>query len=103
MDSLPLSMGIPPSRALGLNQLTIDRNLLLLSAKTALLAWAVYFFFSCVYNRYFHPLRHFPGPFWASVTNLWKLYICITKKVHTKGIEYHKKHGMLRHNRILIK
>ncbi|KAL3462800.1 putative P450 monooxygenase [Aspergillus heterothallicus] len=24
-----------------------------------------------IYYRYFHELRHFPGPFWASVTRLW--------------------------------
>lgn len=24
-----------------------------------------------VYNRCFHPYRHFPGPFWASITGYW--------------------------------
>ncbi|KAL4819893.1 cytochrome P450 [Aspergillus spinulosporus] len=24
-----------------------------------------------VYNRYFHPLRHFPGPAWAAISSLW--------------------------------
>lgn len=24
----------------------------------------------CIYNRYFHPLSVFPGPFWGSITDL---------------------------------
>jgi hypothetical protein len=27
--------------------------------------------YQIIYYRFFHPLRHFPGPFWASVTRLW--------------------------------
>jgi len=64
--------------------------------KTLFVGWAVYFFFNCVYNVYFHPLRHFPGPFWASISNFWKLYIAITKESHTRGIKYHEKYGTLR-------
>lgn len=61
--------------------------------KTLFLASAVYFVLSCVHSRYFHPLSKFPGPFWASVSNFWKLYIAITKESHTRGLEYHKKYG----------
>lgn len=46
-----------------------------------------------IYNRYFHPLRHVPGPFWASVTDFWKLYICMTKESHIRGLELHKVYG----------
>lgn len=46
-----------------------------------------------VYNRYFHPLRHFPGPFWASGSDFWKLYICMTKESHTRGIKLHDIYG----------
>ena len=46
-----------------------------------------------IYNRYFHPLRDFPGPFWASVSDFWKLYICLTKESHTISIKLHKKYG----------
>ena len=46
-----------------------------------------------IYNRYFHPLRDFPGPVWASVSDFWKLYICWTKESHTIGIELHKLYG----------
>ncbi|KAL4911174.1 hypothetical protein BDW74DRAFT_172638 [Aspergillus multicolor] len=27
--------------------------------------------YQIIYYRFFHELRHFPGPFWASVTRLW--------------------------------
>ena len=26
---------------------------------------------SAIYNRFFHPYKNFPGPFWASITPLW--------------------------------
>lgn len=32
------------------------------------------FLYQIIYYRFFHPLRHFPGPFWASVTRLWVAY-----------------------------
>lgn len=72
---------------------SIDCLRLPLVFKTLLLAWAIYLIASCIYSRYFHPLSRFPGPFTASITNFWKLYICITKKAHSKGIEYHAKYG----------
>lgn len=46
-----------------------------------------------IYNRYFHPLRHFPGPVWASLSDFWKLYICLTKESHTRGIKLHEIYG----------
>ena len=63
--------------------------------KTFLIAWGIYYVSSCVSSRYLHPLSRFPGPFWASISNFWKLYILSTKESHTRGIEYHKKYGML--------
>ena len=53
-----------------------------------------------IYNYYFHPLRDFPGPVCASVSDFWKLYICWTKESHTIGIELHKLYGyfLLRDN-----
>lgn len=46
-----------------------------------------------IYNRYFHPLRHFPGPFWASVSDFFKLWVVHTKQIHMLGLEAHKKYG----------
>ncbi|RAK71705.1 cytochrome P450 [Aspergillus fijiensis CBS 313.89] len=48
-----------------------------------------------IYNRYFHPLRAFPGPFWASVSDFFKLWILHTKQAHTLGLEYHQKYGSI--------
>lgn len=32
------------------------------------------FLYQIIYYRHFHPLRHYPGPFWASVTRLWQAW-----------------------------
>ena len=47
-----------------------------------------------VYNRHFHPLSKFPGPFWGSVTDLYLVYMITS--VPTFGLELHKKHGSFR-------
>ena len=54
-----------------------------------LLAYASY---RGIYNRYFHPLRHFP---WAvlGISFRFKLWAVHTKQIHTLGLEAHKKYG----------
>lgn len=48
-----------------------------------------------IVNRYFSPISHFPGPFWASVSRLYMIYY------HLKGVElekvkeWHEKYGTL--------
>ena len=61
-----------------------------MSLKGYLLAYAL-----CrgIYNRYFRPLRYFLGPFWASVSDVFKLWVVHTKQIHTLGPETHKKYG----------
>jgi hypothetical protein len=46
-----------------------------------------------IYNRYFHPLAHFPGPFWGSVSDFYKLWIIYKRDAHTLGLQLHKKYG----------
>ena len=46
-----------------------------------------------IYNRYFHPLRQFPGPFWGSVTDFYKIYLIATKHISTYEMELHHKYG----------
>ena len=46
-----------------------------------------------IYNRYFHPLRNFPGPFWGSISDFYKLWILHTKQAHTLGLKYHERYG----------
>ncbi|KAF7504179.1 hypothetical protein GJ744_002598 [Endocarpon pusillum] len=55
----------------------------------------MYALYRGIYNRYFHPLRHLPGPFWASVSDFFKLWILHTKQAHTLGLRYHKKYGLV--------
>lgn len=54
---------------------------------------ASYALYRAIYNRYFHPLRHFPGPFWASLSDFFKLWIMHTKQSHTLGLKYHEQYG----------
>lgn len=44
-----------------------------------------------IYNRYFHPLSRFPGPFWGSVTDFYLAYVI--SSVPTLGLELHQKYG----------
>ncbi|KAJ6008082.1 P450 monooxygenase [Penicillium herquei] len=32
----------------------------------------IQFLYQIIYYRFFHPLKNYPGPFWASVTRLWQ-------------------------------
>ena len=48
-----------------------SRHLLASYAGTALILWVVC---RIVYLRYFHPLAHIPGPFLASITELYRFY-----------------------------
>lgn len=45
------------------------------------------------YNRYFHPLRQFPGPFWGSVTDIYNTYLFGTRQVHLEQLKLHAKYG----------
>lgn len=45
------------------------------------------------YNRYFHPLRHFPGPFWGSITDIYNTYLFGTSRNHLKMLHVHKRYG----------
>lgn len=48
-----------------------------------------------VYRIWFHPLRNFPGPFWAKVTKLWIPYTHwrTNWQYHLVMLELHKKYG----------
>ena len=50
-------------------------------------------FTNVFYNLYLHPLRRFPGPFWARATDFWKFMVVFQKNGHTRAIELHKKYG----------
>lgn len=46
-----------------------------------------------IYNVFFHPLRHFPGPPFAALSDFFKLWILHTKQAHTLGMSYHARYG----------
>ena len=49
--------------------------------------------YTALYNRYFHPLHRFPGPFWGSVTDLYHTYLLSTSQVHLKQLRLHQAYG----------
>ncbi|KAK7915176.1 hypothetical protein PG985_012879 [Apiospora marii] len=46
-----------------------------------------------IWRRYFSPLSHIPGPFWASITRLWHAYHIFEGDHNTHIIKLHEKHG----------
>lgn len=42
-----------------------------LGLEVGVLSFVVYIIGLAIYNRYFHPYKDFPGPFWASITGYW--------------------------------
>lgn len=48
-----------------------------------------------IYNVYFHPLSHFPGPRGAACTRLWLAYMELVKRVSLSDLrtELHQKYG----------
>ncbi|KAF2683162.1 cytochrome P450 [Lentithecium fluviatile CBS 122367] len=51
------------------------------------------FVYQIIHYRFFHPLRHFPGPFWASVTRLWIAYHNILRDECALELALHRTHG----------
>ena len=46
-----------------------------------------------IYQRYFHPLAGYPGPFLASITDLWQVRQFLTLKQPYHLTELHEKYG----------
>lgn len=50
--------------------------------------------YQVIHYRFFHPLSHFPGPFWASVTRLWIAYHNLMEDECAVFLKLHKIYGM---------
>lgn len=48
-----------------------------------------------VYMRFLHPLARYPGPFIASLTNLWKAYTMYQGRMEYIIHDLHEKHGAI--------
>ncbi|CAJ2505109.1 Uu.00g125030.m01.CDS01 [Anthostomella pinea] len=46
-----------------------------------------------IYNLYFHPLRNYPGPFWARASLLWRFYRSVDGRFHRHLEDCHKCYG----------
>lgn len=46
-----------------------------------------------IYNRYFHPLKDIPGPFWASISSFWYYWAIVNSKWENYQIPIHQKYG----------
>ncbi|KAI0038829.1 putative P450 monooxygenase [Auriscalpium vulgare] len=70
----------------------VEAPRLILLALAALLGWTAW---RVLYNQYFHPLAHFPGPRWAARTRLWLAYMEVYRGISLSDIRYqlHKKYG----------
>ena len=58
------------------------------------------FFLMCVllrglYNRYFHPLKNIPGPFWSSVSGFSLPYLFKKSSFQRTELKLHKEYGEL--------
>lgn len=70
-------------------QLLTPLNILVAAISALILS----FLYQIVYYRFFHPLRHFPGPFWASVTRLWIAYHNIKADECELELALHRQYG----------
>lgn len=52
-----------------------------------------YIVLNTIYNVWFHPLRRFPGPFFARAGRLWYVYQLMTGQVHSAIEKAHDKYG----------
>ena len=70
------------------------RNVLLVGVVSVVLLSLLIFIVRGIYNRYFHSLREFPGPFWSKITDLAKFSAISCSDITTYSLRLHKDYGM---------
>lgn len=58
-----------------------------------LLLWTAFAFVYVAYYKLFHPLAKYPGPFWASLTDLWSLRLSVAGDWPQRMNELHARYG----------
>lgn len=76
-----------------LGSLSIGRATQMVTVSSGLLLFVVVGY--CIYQRLFSPLSRIPGPFWASLTPLWKLLSFKNGNFHETIVSLHQKYGKL--------
>ncbi|RPA87783.1 cytochrome P450 [Ascobolus immersus RN42] len=56
-------------------------------------AGIAYFLSDAIYNLYFHPLAHIPGPFWAKISNIYCVRMFLSRELEKKEWALHEKYG----------
>ena len=71
----------------------LDKDNAVLGLEVFTAAFITYLFSLAIYNRYFHPFKDIPGPFWASVTTLWYFRAVRYARGQDHQLPIHKKYG----------
>lgn len=72
-----------------LGSLDVPVSLAGLLASVAIASAAIYI----IYQRYFHPLAAYPGPFWASITDLWQVNEFLSLRQPYNLTDLHQRYG----------
>ncbi|KAI5358672.1 putative cytochrome P450 [Septoria linicola] len=74
---------------------TFDKALLHMAIFLLATFIAIYLISNAIYNRYLHPYSKFPGPFWASITDLWYFRRVRYGLAGHNDLDLHKKYGSM--------
>lgn len=72
-----------------------DSGLLISWLEKLIGTYMVYLFGLAIYNRYFHPLKDIPGPFWASISPLWLYRAISLARWEEYQLPIHKRYGSM--------
>lgn len=72
---------------------TLGMIVSILTAKHVALIATGLFFLDILYNIFFHPLRHIPGPFLAKFSQTWRNHKYFRGTWHDDTLDLHRKHG----------
>ncbi|EXJ86820.1 hypothetical protein A1O3_03774 [Capronia epimyces CBS 606.96] len=71
----------------------LSQDKIVLGCEVLAASFVAYLVGLVIYNRYFHPLKDFPGPFWASITTLWYCRAVRCGRGQDHQLPIHKKYG----------